>query len=75
MLFGLFLGTVQSLFYNAAGAKRNGATTFFQLVYNWINTFYKAIMNGLEQGSNFLWAQDRMNFYKEKLTWQSYFLQ
>ena len=34
------LGTVQSLFYNMAGAKRNGATTFFELVHNWVNTFY-----------------------------------
>ena len=25
------LGTVQSLFYNMAGAKRNGATTFLSL--------------------------------------------
>ena len=34
------LGTVQSLLYNMAGAKRNGATAFFELVHNWVNTFY-----------------------------------
>ena len=27
--YGYHLGTVQSLFYNMAGAKHNGATTFF----------------------------------------------
>ena len=56
------LGTVQSLFYSMTDAKRNGATTFFQLVHNWFNTFYQANMNGLERGSNFFGAQDRMNF-------------
>ena len=50
----LLSGTVQSLFYNMAGAKPNGATTFFELVHNWVNTFYFANMTGLEQGSNFL---------------------
>ena len=34
------LGTVQSLSYNMAGAKRNGAITFFELAHNWVNTFY-----------------------------------
>ena len=26
--------------FNMAGAKRNGAITFFELVHNWVNTFY-----------------------------------
>ena len=34
------LGTVQTLFCNMADAKRNGATTFFELVHNCVNTFY-----------------------------------
>ena len=54
-------GTMQSLFYNMAGAKRNGATTFLELVHNWVNTFHYAYMNGSEQGREFLLAQDRMN--------------
>ena len=36
-----FLGTGQNLFYNMAGAKRNWATTFFELIQNGINNFYK----------------------------------
>ena len=47
------LGTVQSLFYNMAGAKCNGATPYFELVHNWVNTFHQGNMNGLEGGGNF----------------------
>ena len=36
-----------------AGAKRNEATTFFELAHNWVNMLYKANMYGLERGSNF----------------------
>ena len=32
--------SMQSLFYNMAGVKRKGATTFFELVHNLVNTFY-----------------------------------
>ena len=30
------------LIFNMAGAKHNGATTFLELVQNWVNTFHKA---------------------------------
>ena len=45
---------MQSLFYNMASAIHNGATAFFELVNEWVNTFYLANMNGHEPGSNFL---------------------
>ena len=35
--------SVQCLFYNMNGAKRNGATTSFEFVRNWVNTFIKQI--------------------------------
>ena len=39
MTFRSSLGTVQSLFYNLASAKRKGATSLFKLVHNWISNF------------------------------------
>ena len=58
------LGTVYSLFYNMAGAKCNGTITFFgartQLGEHFLFSKYEY---GLERASNFLWAQDTMNFY------------
>ena len=39
----LLLGTVQCLFYNMAGADRNGVTTIFDFVQSWVNTFIKVL--------------------------------
>ena len=53
------LGTVQNLFYDIAGAKRNGTTTFFELIQNWMNMFYKA---------NMYWA---VTFYEHRMKFET----
>ena len=42
------LGTEKSLFYNMAGAKRNGASTFIELIRGGVNTIFEAIFNKAE---------------------------